>query len=521
MRISSTQFFQTGLNSINTQQADLLHLYQKIGSGQRMVTPADDPLAASQAINLSQSQSLNNRFAANREAAMRSLGTTENALDTTTNVMQSIKTRLVEAANGTLSDTDRATLSSVLKDSRDALLGLANTTDGNGQYLFSGSRGNAPAYVEVNGNVVYQGDKVQRKVQVDQTRQLPGTDVGSDIFGRAAPGTSLYLTRAGDANTGTGTVGAPAITDPRGVNVGKTFTIEFTAADKYTVKTLDALGNDTFVDANGAPSATAVEFDYTAGETTQLTLPGGVQVKVGGQPAVGDTFVAEPANTAEFVASATTGGAGVTVGSARVTDYAQVNDNYGYRLTFTSDSAYNLEIYDVSAPGTALETSSGTFVPGEENTIDLPYGMQVKLTGTPANGDVFNVEPAEPTSRTDLNIFETLDAIILELEKPTNNNPEQAARLANTMATAMQRVDVVYNNVLTVRSSVGARMNEIDSLNANGEQRSLGYSKELSRLEDLDYYEAITQMQLRTTAMEAASQAFRKIQSLGLFNMGR
>lgn len=513
MRISSTQFFQTGLNSINTQQADLLHLYQKIGSGQRMVTPADDPLAASQAINLSQSQSLNNRFAANREAAMRSLGTTENALDTTTNVMQSIKTRLVEAANGTLSDTDRATLSSVLKDSRDALLGLANTTDGNGQYLFSGSRGNAPAYVEVNGNVVYQGDKVQRKVQVDQTRQLPGTDVGSDIFGRAAPGTSLYLTRADGGNTGTGTVGAPAITDPRGANVGKTFTVEFNdPPTTYTVTTIDGFSDTPVTVGTGT---------YTPGETTQLTLPGGVQVKIGGEPHDGDSFIIEPASTPEFVATATVNGSGVAVGSATVTDYAQVNDNYGYRLTFTSDSAYNLEIYDMAAPGTTLETSTGTFVPGEENTISLPYGMQVKLTGTPANGDVFNVEPAAQASRTDLNIFETLDAIILELEKPTNNNPEQAARLANTMATAMQRVDVVYNNVLTVRSSVGARMNEIDSLNANGEQRSLGYSKELSRLEDLDYYEAITQMQLRTTAMEAASQAFRKIQSLGLFNMGR
>src|SRR5690606_20532477 len=157
-----------------------------------------------------------------------------------------------------------------------------------------------------------------------------------------------------------------------------------------------AFGNDTYIDGNGAPSATAVEFDYKAGETTQLTLPGGVQVKVGGQPAVGDKFIAEPANTPEFVASATTGGAGVTVGSARVTDYAQVNDNYGYRLTFTEASTYDLEIYDVADPLTPLETTTGlSFVPGEENTIDLPYGMQVKLTGTPAAGDVFNVDPAE------------------------------------------------------------------------------------------------------------------------------
>jgi flagellar hook-associated protein 3 FlgL len=84
----------------------------------------------------------------------------------------------------------------------------------------------------------------------------------------------------------------------------------------------------------------------------------------------------------------------------------------------------------------------------------------------------------------------------------------------------MQRVDVTHDNVLTVRASIGARMNELDAMDANGQQRSLGYSKELSRLEDVDYYTATTQLQLRSTALEAASMAFKRIQSLSLFNMG-
>src|SRR5690606_40024773 len=75
MRISSSLVFQTGLKTINTQQSDLLHLYQQIGTGQKMVTPADDPLGASQAINLSQSQALNARYADNRAVANQNLGT--------------------------------------------------------------------------------------------------------------------------------------------------------------------------------------------------------------------------------------------------------------------------------------------------------------------------------------------------------------------------------------------------------------------------------------------------------------
>ena len=80
MRISSSLLFQTGLNSINAQQSDLMHLFQQIGSGQRMVTPADDPLAAAQSINIRQSQSMNLRYAENRQVVQSNLGIAENTL---------------------------------------------------------------------------------------------------------------------------------------------------------------------------------------------------------------------------------------------------------------------------------------------------------------------------------------------------------------------------------------------------------------------------------------------------------
>src|SRR3546814_9093913 len=99
-------------------------------SGQRMVTPADDPLAAAQAINISQSQSLNKRFADNRDVAKSNLSIEENTLNSLTTLLQDIKTRLIEAGNGTMADADRATLSNVLASARTSLLGLANATDG-------------------------------------------------------------------------------------------------------------------------------------------------------------------------------------------------------------------------------------------------------------------------------------------------------------------------------------------------------------------------------------------------------
>lgn len=430
MRISSSLFFQTGLNSINAQQSDLMHLFQQIGSGQRMVTPADDPLAAAQAINISQAQTMNQRYADNREVARQNLGVEENTLNSVTLLMQDIKTRLVEAGNGTLSDADRKTLSNVLEHARTTLLGLANATDGNGQYLFSGSKGDVMPFDETTG--AYLGDASQRNIQVDQTRRMPSSDVGTDIFSRATPGITRYLTTAGPqtdgstANQGSGVIGTTAVYDANQLNPDYEFQIEFTADNTYEIAVYD---------------------------TKDASYP-------------------DP--------------------SSKV------------------DPAAYPALDDWELPQ--------SFLPGEDNTLRLPFGVQVKLSGNPQLDDTFTVNSA--TSQ-DLNVFKTLDEMIAALEQPFDGDTTASSHFRNVLASSMQRIDVNYDNILTVRASVGARFNEIDALEANGDLRNLGYRDQLSRLEDLDYYTATTQLELRKSALEAASLAFRKIQGTSLFNMGQ
>lgn len=511
MRISSTLFFQTGLNSINAQQSDLMHLYQQIGSGQRMVTPADDPLAAAQAINISQSQSLNARFAANREVAKQNLGIEENALNSVTTLIQDIKTRLVEAGNGTLSDADRATLSNVLANARSNLLGLANSTDGSGQYLFSGAKGEAAAFQDVSGKIVYMGDQGQRKIQADQTRQIAGSDVGSDVFNRAAPGTHVYLSRAVGTMAGTGVMSTPTISDPSGENVGGSFTITFPGPDPkdYSV---------TVTMPDGTPG-TPITGEFTPGTEATLDLGGGVQVKLSGAPEVGDTFVVEPASSPDYIASKVANGVNATIGSPTVADYSKVRAGDVFSIEFTDATTYIVTVNNPTAVPPSETSLPQKYVPGRENTLTLPYGMQVKISGDPADNDVFEVKAA-PGPKTDLNIFNTLDGIIAALANPIQGDANATAQFQNTLATAVQRLDVNYNNVLTVRASVGSRMNELDALDANGSLRALSYSTQLSKMEDVDYYSATAQLQLRTSALEAAALAFRKIQATSLFNMG-
>ncbi len=409
MRISTSLVFQTGLNTINAQQSDLMHLYQQIGSGQKMVTPADDPLGASQAINISQSQAQNARYAGNRAVANQNLGTEEDALNSLTNLLADVRTRLVQAGNGTLSDADRQTLANVLQNARDTAMGIANTTDGNGQYVFSGSKGSSPAFDAAG---TYLGDSLQRNIQADATRQIAGSDVGSDIFQRAQPGTLAYTSAAAAGNNGTAVLGGPYVSDRT----------------------------------------------------------------------------------------------------------ANPDARYSYAVAFTSTTNYTVTVTDHSVVPPSVAAPVNYTLAANATEMDLGSGTKVQLSGTPANGDAFTVDPLKTQNA---NIFQTLDNLVAALNAPSQGNDKASAALRNVMNTGMQQLASSYDNVLTVRASIGARMNELTALNDSGSQRGLGFTQALSGLEDLDYYQATTQLNLRKMALEGAGLAFQTIQGLSLFKMGK
>ena len=503
MRISSNLFFQTGLNSINAQQSDLVHLYKQVGSGKRMVTPSDDPLAAAQAINVSQTLAMGERYAANRKVASQNLGMQDNVLRSVTLQLQDVKTRLVEAGNGTLSDVDRSMLAEVLQGARDSLLNLANSTDGNGQYLFSGSKGNQAPFSESG---VYVGDSSQRLVQVDQTRQIPTTDLGIDIFSRAAPGTTGFVTIPDNGNnTGTGAFGKTVVTNASsGTAIGKKVEIRFQADGTgglgYTVAI------DGVPDTTGGPDNNGL---YPYSDPGKL-LGGdfGVEVDFSGEPAVGDEFIMVPLNSSYSISpDSTMSIASVTQLSG--SDPIQIAyDGASYTAELNGASLTVVESVDVNGRRELTLRDSSSNVVGV-----------VSLYGEPTPGSSATIEPGSgSTSRDEFNLFSAFDDLIAALNSPTGD-AASAARLRNALNSAMQRVDVTYNNVQSVQASGGTRMNEISALDSNGSARILEYRNQLSQLEDLDYYTAITQLQLRTTALEAAAMAFQKIQNTSLFNM--
>ncbi|MDP1615395.1 MAG: flagellar hook-associated protein FlgL, partial [Methylococcales bacterium] len=182
MRVSTNTIYETGTNLMLQNQSTLVKTQQQLSTGKRILTPSDDPIAAAQALNITQAASLNKQFSVNRASASSSLGLEENVLKELTSILQSVHSSTVYAGNSSLNDADKKILATELRGKFDSLVGLANTTDENGQFLFSGYQANTKPFVKTGLSVQYAGDQGQRMNQVGPARQLAVSDSGTDVF---------------------------------------------------------------------------------------------------------------------------------------------------------------------------------------------------------------------------------------------------------------------------------------------------------------------------------------------------
>lgn len=180
MRFSTQMMYQQNMRGITSSQAEWMKYGEQMSTGKRVVNPSDDPVAASQAVVLSQAQAQNSQYTLARTFATQKVSLEESVLGQVTTAIQSAQEKIVYASNGTLSDDDRASLATDIQGIRDQLLNLANTTDGNGRYIFAGYKTESAPFSEADGE--YIGGKESIKQQVDASRSMVIGHTGDKIF---------------------------------------------------------------------------------------------------------------------------------------------------------------------------------------------------------------------------------------------------------------------------------------------------------------------------------------------------
>lgn len=286
MRISTSQFYNQNIQTMDSQESQLATYYQQLSSGTALTTPADNPLAAAQAVQLTMVSATYTQYTTNQNSALTSLQLEDSTLSSVTSTMQSISSEIVRAGDGSMNDSDRASIAKTIQGYRDQLMTLANTSDGAGNYLFSGFQARTQPFTSATGGGVnYQGDNGIREAQVADTRQIATNDSGSSVF-LSVPSVGTSPVSAGNAaNTGTGMIGRASITNPAVATNGDNYTITFggtAAAPTYTV-----------TDHTAVPPTTTAATAFST--NTPIPLGTGMQVSITGAPNPGDTFSVTPA----------------------------------------------------------------------------------------------------------------------------------------------------------------------------------------------------------------------------------
>lgn len=189
MRISTSQLYQQGVNAMLDGQARLSKTELQLATGRRMLSPGDDPSAATRVLELDQMINTTHQYQRNADAAETRLNLEETTLEGVGDLLQRVRELAVRANNGTMSAGDRAATAVEVRLHLDGLLQLANNKDASGEPLFGGYQtGVVPFSHDGAGNFSYAGDQGQRYLQIGSTRQVATGDSGSDVFMGMADG---------------------------------------------------------------------------------------------------------------------------------------------------------------------------------------------------------------------------------------------------------------------------------------------------------------------------------------------
>jgi len=408
MRISTQQGQQTAINAMLDQQSKLSKVQQQVATGRKIFSPSEDPVAAAKIVTLRDTLDTNKQYQDNINAARARLTLGEGVLDSATEVLQRVRELAVMANSDSQTNESRIFIAEEVDQLKNELLGLANSTDSTGEFLFAGSKSKLKPFHQNNqGEFDYHGDSGQRFLQIGPRRSIATGDSGTTVFRAIRDGNGVFTTLDHSTNRGSGIIDTGT---PNGEYDQGTYAIVF-----------------------------------------EKVIP------EGGHPEI-DAYLS----------------------------YKVINDKK-----------------DVIVPsGTPYQSSASIKFPGVTTMIE----------GEPEEGDFFVIRPS-----LNQDAFTTIQRFVDTLQQPRNGSSARAV-LHNEINRSITGIDLALGNVLEIRSNVGARLNALDGQEDINESYNLQIKEILSGVEDLDYAEAVSDLNLKLTGLEASQKAFVKVQGISLFN---
>jgi flagellar hook-associated protein 3 FlgL len=272
--------------AIDALQSNLSQTQNQISTTLSFTTPSQNPVAAGAVNGYNQALAQSKQYDTNANSAQTRLSTEDSALTQVQNALQSLRTLALQANSGTMSSQDRSAIATQATEIQASLVSLANTQDGNGEYLFSGFATQTKPFALSPTGATYSGDQGQRQLQIAAGQSVADGDNGDTVFNQIKTGNGTFVATSASGNTGTGVLGATTVVNASAYN-GQPYSIKFSA-----VPATGLVANTyTILDSTGAAVVPAVSGTFTSGQSIAYD---GTQVTITGQPGINDTFSVAP-----------------------------------------------------------------------------------------------------------------------------------------------------------------------------------------------------------------------------------
>ncbi|MBL8258475.1 MAG: flagellar hook-associated protein FlgL [Candidatus Competibacteraceae bacterium] len=183
LRIATSQIYQQAAKAMNERQVGLNKVQQQMATGQRLMSNADDPVGSARLLNLNEELGRYGQYQRNIDLANGRLNLEDSVLGDASELLQQTRELVVQANSDTLNDGDRMAIAKQVRQIQEQMVGLANTKDGNGEYLFAGFKSQTQPFVmDANKQTHYQGDQGQRSIKAGPSLDIPVGNSGSAAF---------------------------------------------------------------------------------------------------------------------------------------------------------------------------------------------------------------------------------------------------------------------------------------------------------------------------------------------------
>jgi len=484
MRISSQMLFMRNTSSLMSQQSKLSDQNLHMASQKRVIHGSDDPVAIATIQRLKQDISVGEQYIENGDMAESANQLIDTALTQSTNILQRARELMVSGSNGIMNESNREAIAVELENLREELMGLANTKDGNSQYIFAGFEVDTQPFQKNEfGEVIYHGDSGERDYKIGSGVSIQGNDSGSSVFMNIAEGNGTFVSEVGSANTGGGVISAGNVIDENaaGDYLDQDYTIAITDGTDgpeysvYGLKEKTVSGEaDVRISSVDASISDAVDIQFSEASTSDEFY-----IIVDGESSAPDVYDAKNSNTQEINVNGTA-----------------------------------IEISGLPKNGDSFElTQYITPTPYEDDQAITFNGIKTELKGDVVDGDSFTLRQSE-----EKDIFATLQSSIDALRIPGTDETASAAR-NSAFSNSLLQIDAAMDNVMSTQSSVGARLRTIDNQRESTLDFNLTAQSTLSSLEDLDMAAAISEYQEQYSMLEISQKTYVQLQQLSLFNL--